>query len=205
MRRYMPLAEAQISDSVEQDAQYLTGIACVYNALSRPLPLSNGRKFRERIAPDAFTSSLGAEDILCTVNHDAGKVLGRTSNNTVEIFNNAEHLKIRCKLPKTTYAADLLESVRRGDIQGMSFTFDNKDVDTEWMPDAAEDGLPVCTIKRGYLYEVCFTSDPAYMSTSVAMRDAGSIRFKDAPVVDVENFNDTLRYNFLRFGIPFRG
>lgn len=200
----MPFAESQISDSVEQDTQILTGIACVYNSLSRPLPLSNGRKFRERIAPDAFLSSLEKEDILCTVNHDTSKVLGRKSNGTVEIFNSAERLQVRVRLPKTSYAKDLFESVQRKDINGMSFTFE--DNDTEWNPNADDDGLPVCTIKRGNLYEVCFTSDPAYLSTSVTMRDASSIKFMNEPNAGrlVENFNQTLRFNFLRFGIPYR-
>jgi HK97 family phage prohead protease len=203
IRRYLPLSESQISASDEAGVVHLSGNACVYDTLSRPLPLSNGRKFRERISASAFQSTLNdpANDIICTVNHDTSKILGRTSSKTLEIFNNSHALSVRCQLPKTSYAADLIESVKRGDVLGMSFTFDEQE--PTWESESSPDGYPVCTIHRAFLYEVCFTSDPAYLSSSVAMRNADSIRFGTSQSAGAVPFD--VRRNLLLFGINPKG
>jgi HK97 family phage prohead protease len=79
--------------------------------------------FKEIILPGAFAPIL-KDDIRGLFNHNPDLILGRTKANTLSLNVNGDgHLLYTIELPETTYANDLAESVKRGDVTGTSFAF----------------------------------------------------------------------------------
>ena len=128
---------------------------------------SAGLPWDERIAPGAFADALKAgADVLCLRDHDTSLLLGRTLAGTLTLTDSLAGLTFRCKLPNTTSAADLTESLSRGDITGVSFGFScNKD---EWADDGK--GNLTRTLLSVSLFEVSVTSFAAYPDASIALR-----------------------------------
>jgi len=145
--------------SIEGSNQtYLEGIACPYNSWSQVM----GGHFKEMFLPGAFMDSLGKRNVLCTNDHTRDKFLGSSNSGTLRIEERAEGLFVSLLLPNTTIGLDLLTMVNRRDVAGMSFDF--MGLTDEW---AHEEGIACRTISKAELYEVCFTPDPAYLSTNV--------------------------------------
>lgn len=177
------------------------GRAVVYNSLSQPLMDAKGNSYFERFMPGAFKETLSLNDIIATVGHDSTKILGRRSAMTLEISDSDTGLDVKCPIGPYSYAMDLVNQLRRRDVNGMSFTFDDETI--EWVPKGTEgNDLPICNISKACLYEVCFCADPAYLATSASMR---SMETPTTPqpqlqfAKEAEEYLDRLR--FLRFGI----
>jgi HK97 family phage prohead protease len=147
--------------AVGQDARRLIGYAIVFDALSLDLG-----GFREIMHPDAVDRTLrNALDVRALIDHDTSRVLGRTRAGTLRLTKDAHGLRAEIDPPNTTAARDLLESVSRGDISGMSFGF--RVLDDDWTMDG---GQPVRTVKDMEIREVSVVSFPAYPQTDVAQR-----------------------------------
>lgn len=154
-----PKIESRSADG----ATVLTGLAIPYDSWSQPIY----GYFKEKFQRGAFQDQLASNpDIVCSVDHDWGKILGRTSSRTLVLLQQDDGIYVECTIPNTTYARDLSESVSRKDIRGMSFTFDS--IDEDW---GKEDGKSYRSVKKAKLYEVCFTSNPAYLATSAGLRN----------------------------------
>ena len=122
--------------------------------------------FREIIAPGAFAASLsGGRDIRCLWSHDAGKPLGRTSNNTLRLRDAPEGLSFDCDLSATSWSMDAREAIKRGDVTGMSFGFIVRKDDWAFVDDTT-----VRTVLEADLFEVSPVSFPAYPDSSVEAR-----------------------------------
>ncbi|PEP81913.1 HK97 family phage prohead protease, partial [Bacillus toyonensis] len=78
----------------------------------------------------AFADSLHHDDIRALWSHDTSKVLGRTKNNTLRLEEDDKGLRFELDLPRTTVGNDTYESVKRGDIAGVSFGF--RAIQQEW-------------------------------------------------------------------------
>jgi len=120
--------------------------------------------FREVIAPGAFKDTLGG-DIRALVDHDTGRVIGRSKAGTLRLDEDENGLAVEIDLPDTTDGRDLAVSLERGDISGMSFGF--RVTKDEW--DETED-VPLRTIRAVELFEVSAVAFPAYGGTELAMR-----------------------------------
>lgn len=119
--------------------------------------------FRERIAPGAFRSAL-AGDILALLDHDAGKVLGRTRTGTLELREDGKGLAFALDVPDTAAGRDVLALAARGDLGGMSFGFLVPEGGEEW------DGK-TRTLRSIDLREISVVSAwPAYEGTEIALR-----------------------------------
>jgi HK97 family phage prohead protease len=141
----------------------LTGYAVVYNSLSADLG-----GFKERVMPGSFKGVLaGNQDIRALVDHDSTKLLGRTSNGTLKLAEDAKGLKVEVSMPDTTYANDLKTLVNRKDIRGMSFGFRIPDGGQRF---TKENGETIRELTNIDLKEVTVTSIPAYNATSVQIR-----------------------------------
>lgn len=126
--------------------------------------------FKERITPTAFTTTVkGGGDVRALVDHDAGKLLGRTSNNTLRIIETPAGLSVEVDVPDTTYARDLRELVRRRDVRGLSFGFKVREGGQRFIK---EGGFTIRELTDIDLREVSVVSLPAYQDTSVAIRSA---------------------------------
>lgn len=142
----------------------LVGHASVFGQLAR---LAGGY---EQIAETAFDEALSAPetDVRALVNHDPAMVLGRQSAGTLRLSTDKDGLRFEVDLPDTSYAHDLRELVRRGDITGASFGF----VPGEDKIGRAPDGKQVRThTSVARLIDVSPVTFPAYEGASVSLRN----------------------------------
>lgn len=123
--------------------------------------------FREVIEPGAFDQTLSA-DVRALVNHDPNLILGRTLSGTLRLSSDAHGLRYEVDPPQTSYASDLLESVRRGDVTQSSFAF--RVVEEDWERASRSDELPLRRIQQVELFDVSPVTYPAYTQTSVSAR-----------------------------------
>jgi HK97 family phage prohead protease len=142
----------------------LAGYAIRFNSLSKDLG-----GFRERVMPGALDAAIGSGgDIRALMDHDAGKLLGRTSVGTLRVGIDELGLWFNVDLPDTQYARDLESLVVRGDTRGMSFGFTvPRDGGERFV---RENGGAVRELLRVDLKEITVTSIPAYTETSLYLR-----------------------------------
>jgi HK97 family phage prohead protease len=163
----------EVRESASGEPRGIAGTAAVYNT---PTVIGRGSPwaFEERIAPGAFRDVVAESDVVGLFNHDPNIVLGRTSSNTMSLRDTDDGLRYEIPdLPRSR--ADVLESVKRRDVQGNSFSFSvDREEDEEWIPaNKREDGgdMPLRIIKRfGSLHDVGPVTFPAYKVTQVSAR-----------------------------------
>lgn len=158
------MIERRAIGAVQAAGRVLRGLAIPYGVETR----INGGV--ELIKPGAVTASLAGRDILALVDHDAGKVLGRTRSGTLRLWEDERGVSFEIDLPETTAARDVLALVERGDAGGMSFGFTVPKGGDEWR------GLRR-TLHTIVLHEISvITSHPAYAVTTVEARAARPAR-----------------------------
>lgn len=130
-----------------------------------------GDYFTETIAPGAFAETLKKSDIRALIDHDSGRVIGRSSAGTLRLKEDDKGLAVEIDLPDTTDGRDLAVQLERGDISGMSFGF--RVTHDEW----DESGkVPARTIHKVELFEVSAVAFPAYEDTTIALRSLDDAR-----------------------------
>jgi HK97 family phage prohead protease len=163
-RRFLNVAELR---SVDGDKPVIAGYAAMFNCKSEDLG-----GYREVIKPGAFTDCLaGSPDIRCLRNHEPDMILGRTPK-TLKVREDNKGLYFECELPDTSYARDLMESIKRGDISQCSFGFYATEADfsiqpTDEDPDEFEHIRELASCE---VFDVSPVTYPAYPQTSVDMR-----------------------------------
>ena len=145
------------------DEGKLVGYAAVFNSPSHDLG-----GFTEMILPGAFDRTLQENpDVLALVEHDTSRVLARTLNGTLRLYPDERGLRVEMDPANTSYARDIVELVRRGDVAGMSFRF-------KPYPGGAKMDLSTSpatrTLSAVRLREVSVVVDPAYPSSEVSVR-----------------------------------
>jgi len=139
--------------------------------------------FRERIAPGAFSESIGKDDVRALFNHDENFILGRNKAGTLTMREDEQGLYVEIDPPDTQVARDLVTSIERGDISQMSFGFQTIKDSWETEENAAKD---LRTLEKVKLWDVSPVTFPAYQETDVAVRShdcwsqskAESLRYK---------------------------
>jgi Escherichia/Staphylococcus phage prohead protease len=119
------------------DGNKLSGVAHTFGKRT----LRDGQY--EEFAPTAFNKILKdpTTDARAFVNHNPDLLLGRQSAGTLRVDAQEDGVHFSIDLPNTSYANDLKESVRRGDMDGASFGF----MPGKWVMSFAQDGIPVRT------------------------------------------------------------
>lgn len=123
----------------------------------------------EVVQHGAFDDRLN-DDVVALFNHDQNMPLARSYNGqgTLELKVDEHGLFYSFKLGNQSYAKDLAESIKRGDVRGSSFGFIVREDDYE----KKEDGSYRRTIKRvARIADISPVVSPAYPQTSVKMRD----------------------------------
>ena len=172
----------------QQESREIEGRPIVFGVRSVNLtPWSSTRKVYEILEPGCISRELlQKSDVILNLNHNSSvtNVLGRYRNNpdkdTLSLELRGDGIDCRCNLPRTNNANDTLELIRRGDINGMSFAFEDDYEDTEngvsyERTNVVEDGKEVWLrhVKRiTGLYDVSIVTHPAYEQTTVANREA---------------------------------
>lgn len=147
----------------DDGGRIVTGYAAVFDAETRIGEVD------EVISRDAFNDSLN-DDVVALFNHDMNMVLARSTGGegTLRMEIDEKGLKYTFRLGNQTYARDLEESIKRGDIKGSSFAFTVREDQYE----RQDNGRYLRRIEKiGRLIDVSVVSVPAYPQTSVAMRD----------------------------------
>ena len=173
-------------DENGQQSREVNGRAIVFGVRSVNLtPWSSTRVVYEVLEPGCLTQELiNRSDVIYNLNHNSSvlNVLGRFRNSekdTLKLELRADGVYNSCELPQTTAANDALELIKRGDINGQSFAFEDDYEDTEngvsyERTNETIDGKEVWIrhVKRIIgLYDVSIVTHPAYEQTSVATRE----------------------------------
>jgi uncharacterized protein len=145
----------------------VSGYFAKFNSLSSDLG-----GFFERISPGAFKDSLKSNpDVLAYYNHNGDLILGRVSSGTLSVSEDSTGLRFDVKLPKTSYADDLVSLMQRGDVTGCSFGFSVPNGGDDWQQ--VGDQI-IRTVNKAILYEGSIVGQPAYPETVADLRSAPS-------------------------------
>lgn len=124
--------------------------------------------FYEEVRNGAFDKTLSdGHNIYAMYNHDSNMILGSTRSGSLKL--NADDVGLHFELrinPNISYAKDLYELVRSGDIAGCSFGF--YVLDDSWS--YTEDKIDLRTVKEVELIEVTITPFPAYLDSEASCR-----------------------------------
>lgn len=156
-----------------------SGWAMRYGQPSLPLP------FTEYFQPGSFTRSLKSRnDIRLYVNHDDRMVLASRRAKTLRLEDRSEGLWVEADLPDTSYARDLRELMKRGDVHTQSIGFTA--VKDEWNSDGSER-----RVTEARLHETSIvTGVAAYSSTSASVRNIKLIAKRTS--TDAEALTDAI-------------
>ena len=124
------------------------------------------KRFKEQFKRGAFTDSLTSDDQLALWSHDTSKVLGRTKNGTLRLFEDEVGLRFELDLPNTTLGNDAYETIKRGDVDGVSFGF--RMLKQEWDENDVENITR--SILKAKLLEISPVAFPAYPDSQVSAR-----------------------------------
>lgn len=156
----------EVREEGEEKNPKIVGYAAVFDD---PAPETWG--FIEKIAPGAFTDALKNSDVRALINHDPNLILGRNKAGTLTLKEDEKGLYYEIDPPNTTYANDLMESMRRGDIDQSSFQFV---VEVEEWDDSGD--VPVRTIKKvSELRDVSPVTFPWYPTTESGLRSRADV------------------------------
>lgn len=158
---YTPLVRAEVAG----DGNTLYGYAAIYDEVTE----TTNEGWAERIARGAFDEVLAdpATDARAVFNHNMAHVLGRQSAGTLQLRSDERGLRYDISLPRTTYAEDLKEMVRRGDVTGASFAFHQGEIQRGTSPGGR---MMVTHTKIKRLIDISVVPMPVYAGASVALR-----------------------------------
>jgi len=160
-RRFVALPVEIEQREGDEESRTIIGYAAVFNKWSDPIY----SWFREKIDPAAFDNVLD-QDVVCLLNHDKNKVLGR---NKVTLKLSVDKIGLRYELeaPNTTTGNDALEDIRLKNIVSSSFAFTTKRA--EWAKNtddsSIEEDRTIMEVET--LIDVSPVTFPAYPDATV--------------------------------------
>lgn len=145
-----------------QNPNILSAYVAVFNQLS--VGYQDG--YPHLVAPGAFDKVLASgSDIVCLTQHNVEKPLGRLSNGKLKLSVDSYGLLATIELGNQSYAQDLLESVRRGDLTQCSIGFFLPP--TGWKIEEIN-GIPTLVVMEIDLFEVSVgVTFPFFSETSI--------------------------------------
>ena len=148
----------------ENGKRTITGYAVKWEMKSHTMGYF--RRFKEQFKRGAFTESLTNDEQLALWSHDTSKVLGRTKNGTLRLYEDDVGLRFELDLPNTTLGNDAYETIKRGDVDGVSFGFRMQK--EEW--DESDPDNIIRSISKAKLVEISPVAFPAYPDSQVSAR-----------------------------------
>ena len=161
-RRYFQIQDLEVRAADDGSGNTITGHAVVFDTLSEDMGA-----FREVVRPGAFDRTLTeGSDVRAFWNHNSDLILGREKADTLSLEVDEVGLRFSIAAPNTTAGQDALESIRRGDVDQMSFGFTAE----EDRLSTQEDGSTLRELIDVSLFEVSPVVFPAYTETSAEVR-----------------------------------
>ncbi len=160
--RIIPACELRV---VEGEKPKITGYAAVFDSESNDLG-----GFIEIIRRGAFDETLAENpDVAARVQHMGGLMtIGRTTNGTLKLKADKKGLHYEVDPANTSAGRDILELIRRGDINKSSFAFSLRgQTGARWNFEANPPRRELLSVN---LHDVAPVDGPAYNDTSVAVR-----------------------------------
>ena len=151
--------EIEVREIEGVERQYIIGHASIFNTMS-----ANLGGFYEKVDSNAFNSVL-EDDTRALINHNADLILGRSKAGTLSLSVDERGLRYEVEVPETSYAKDLIVSMKRGDITQSSFGF-VVGADT-WEENNNKMIRTITKIDR--LFDVSPVTYPAYPDTDVVV------------------------------------
>ena len=142
------------------EGSVIKGYAIVFGTLSEDLG-----GFREIIEATAVDRTLAGGDVRALVDHDPSKVLGRRKAGTLKLEKDARGLLVTITPPDTTVGRDTLALVGRGDVSGMSFTFEVVRPGGERFERRGDQLVRI--VSDAIIHEVSVVTFPSYTATDV--------------------------------------
>lgn len=165
------VSAAHVEARAEDEGRKIIGYAALYDS-----PTDIGGMFREQIARGAFAEAIGRDDVRALIDHDASRVLGRTTAGTLRLSEDDKGLRVEIDPPDTQIARDLMVSLERGDINQMSFAF--RVEQEQWDFDQEP---PMRTVRAVELLDVSAVTYPAYEDTEVGLRSLEAAKAEHQP------------------------
>lgn len=164
----------------------IEGHAAVFNSYSQNLG-----GFVEQVARGAFTKTIAEQDIRALFNHDPNFVLGRNVAGTLDLAEDNSGLYYRIKPASTTYANDLMVSLKRGDISQSSFGFYTPPDGDTW--GVTENDFPLRTLRQVILVDVSPVTYPAYLDADSGVSQnsmaLASLQRRFGPTIDLNDLD----------------
>ena len=160
------------------EGRKISGLAIPVNSQSELL-YRNGKKFYETISPLAINDNLiSSQDVKVYLNHDESQgtfARSKYGEGSLHLSITERGLEFEFEAPNTSFGEALLEGIRRGDYDAISFCFipdENSEVVT-----LNEDGTLNRTINSIlWLDEISILScTPAYSATDVNIRSIDNV------------------------------
>ena len=170
----------------QEQSRTVVGTPIVFGQRSNNLtPWSSYREVYEVMEPGCISDELLREsDIVLNLNHSnkVTDILGRCRNGegTLKLTKSLRDIGCECDVAETNAGNDTLVLIKRGDITGMSFAFEDDYEDSEngvsyeRIEERNDKGKEVWLrhVKRvTALYDVSIVTHPAYEQTSVGTRE----------------------------------
>ncbi len=162
----------------EGEKPIIEGIAALFNTRGEVMP-----GYFEEIKPGAFDKALRESDVRALFNHIPSNLLGRQSAGTLELRVDAKGVHYKIYPPDTQIGRDVITSLKRGDVDGSSFSFN-----------VAKDGEEFKSIEGGVLRTITEFSEigdvgpatyPVYEETISAARSRDAfIKEQEPPPED---------------------
>lgn len=158
------IATGKLEYRAEGEMPIIAGYAAIFN--SRSVELWG---FFEEIMPGAFTDTLKTgPDVRATIDHAGGlTTIGRTRNGTLALIEDETGLRVEIRPPATQAGRDVVELVRRGDVNQMSFMFRVQRASWGKSDEMVIRQLHEIDLEDG---DVSIVSYPAYPATSAEVR-----------------------------------
>jgi len=186
--RYAPITRAE-SDAENRS---ISGYALVFNKRSEKLyDIWSGQYFYEIISPDACTQEfIDTQDIRLIRNHnEMGTTLARWKKGSgslnLQVDDIGLHFQFNC--PNTPAGDELLDAIRRGDADKMSFAFYTSADNVSTSKD--DEGNEIRTINKfDYITELSILDcQPAYQDTSVDNRNKNSDNMNEDQLKELQD------------------
>lgn len=160
--------------SADNESRKVEGYALVFNTESEDLG------FYETISTEAITEeTIKKSDVMCLLDHSKNRgILARSryGKGSLKLSIDEKGLKYEFDAPKTALGDELLEMLRRGDINQSSFAFSVAEGGDKWEKRDNKYHRTITKIER--LYDVSPVYQPAYLSTTVGCRNFDDFKKK---------------------------